>query len=192
MGVMEVLGLIVSKSQIRMLLLIAAALMLNGCAAYVASQVVGGAIMLATEATEKKSTPAPTPKKTSPEPTGCIIGNADYYIYSPAYCKQRGGLVTKNYNVECRYVGKDKREITQEWRCKQNGGYVYAAVSPNTVTGVLKAQTTPKTGAISAPLPAPAPVETVEGLVRCELKQSGVITGYVEVSEQICRDLTGG
>ncbi|NRQ22734.1 hypothetical protein XMM312_000409 [Marinobacterium sp. xm-m-312] len=124
---------------------------------------------------------------TSDQPTGCVIDNNKYFYFFPAYCKKRGGLVTSNFNVECRFNNSPKREITQEWRCKQNGGYVHTAVSPNIVTGVLKAQALTKS--TSAP---PAPASKAEGKVKCELKKSGVITGYVEVSEQICRDLTGG
>lgn len=172
---------------------------LAGCAEYLVVEAVGNAVYHGAKAISDMSDSKPTsqsstaPKSTvvNNRQTGCVI-DFKYHYFAPEYCRQRGGTVTDNFNVECRYLKSDKREITQEWRCKQQGGFVYTAVSPNTVTGVLKSQTTPKTASVSAPITAPAPAKTVDGLVRCELKQSGVITGYVEVSEQVCRDLTGG
>ena len=94
--------------------------------------------------------------------------------------------MTTNFNVECRFLGNNKKEITQEWRCKQKGGYVYAAVSPNVVTGVIKPNNVANSQISSA---TPKSVESE--LVKCELKQNDVIVGYVEVSQQDCNDLKG-
>lgn len=180
---------------IKLLQVLCLSVLLAGCAEYLVVEAVGNVVYHGAKAISEMSESKPVSKSSTVSKstaannrqTGCVI-SSKYHYFAPEYCRQRGGTVTDNFNVECRYLKSDLREITQEWRCKQQGGYVYTAVSPNTVTGVMKAQVATK----SVPASVSAPAREAEGMVQCELKQSGVITGYVEVSAQTCRDLTGG
>jgi len=169
--------------------LFASSLLLAGCAEYLVVEAVGNAVYHGGKALAemaKKGGPSNASASASKsKATGCIVGNSKYFYYYPEYCKQRGGVVTNNYNVECRY-SSDRREITQEWRCKEKGGYVFAAVSPSTVTGVIESNVSSST---QSSLGSHAS-ETSE-LVKCELKQNEVIVGYVEVSQRDCDDLKG-
>jgi hypothetical protein len=162
-------------------------LFLTGCAEVLVVEAVGKAAYYGAQALSenKNGKVSKEPTLNANQQTGCIVDNTNYYYVTPAYCKQRNGQVTKNFLVECRYHQSTKREITQEWRCKQNGGYVYTAVRPNVVTGVISTNTA------SMPINNDAS-EGSDEIIRCELKQGSVITGYVEVSQQTCIELTGG